>query len=88
MRANEELRRTSQLFESSNASRAQLDSAIAARRSAAASLEIAERKVTNGTLTMPYPGIVEDVLLDEQSVVAQGASVLNIQGKGAGCQRD
>ena len=37
----------------------------------------------NGTLTMPYDGVVEEVLLDEQSVVAQGAQVLTIQGKGA-----
>lgn len=83
LKANEELKRTDQLFASSNASRAQFDSAIAAQLGADASLRIARKKVADGTLTMPYDGVIEDVLLDEQSVVAQGAQVLTIQGKGA-----
>ena len=80
--ANEELKRVQQLFESDNASRADFDSAIAAQRSAAASLEVARKKVSDGTLTMPYDGVIEDVIADEQSVVGQGAQVLSVQGDG------
>ena len=81
--ANEELKRVQQLFESDNASRADFDSAIAAQRSAAASLDVARKKVSDGTLVMPYDGVIEDVILDEQAVVGQGTEVLSIQGDGS-----
>lgn len=82
-RANEELKRVQQLFESDNASRAQFDSAIAAQRSATANLTVARKSVADGTLKMPYDGVIEDVIADAQNVVAAGAPVLSIQGDGA-----
>lgn len=80
LQANEELKRVQQLFESGNASRAQLDSAIAAQRSATAALEVSQENLSDGTLTMPYDGTIETVIADEQSVVGAGAEVMTIQG--------
>ncbi len=82
LNANEELKRTQQLFESSNSSRTQFDSAIAAQRSAAASLTVARKKVADGTLLMPYDGVIQEVIADEQNVVAAGNEVVRIQGGG------
>lgn len=79
---NSELQRVQQLFESGNTSRAKLDSAIAAQKAAAANVEIAKKKVSSGTLVMPYDGVIESLLLDEQGVVSAGTGVLTIQGNG------
>lgn len=79
---NQELKRTQQLFESDNASRSQFDQAVAAQKSAAAAVTVARKKVADGTLRMPHDGVIEDVFLDEQSVVSAGTKVLSIQGKG------
>ncbi len=83
LQANEELKRTDQLYATNNASKAQLDAAIATQRAAAAALQVAQKKVADGTLTMPYDGVIEELINDVQSVVAQGTPVLAIQGEGA-----
>ena len=82
LQMNSELQRVQQLFESENTSRAKLDSAIAGQRAAAANVEVAQKKVSDGTLTMPYDGVIESLLLDEQNVVSAGTGVLTIQGSG------
>jgi RND family efflux transporter MFP subunit len=83
LQAIEELKRVQQLFESENASRSDLDSAIASQRAASASVEVAQRQVTNGTLRMPYKGVIQSVEVDEQNVVSAGSPVVIIQGEGA-----
>ena len=81
--ANEELKRIQQLFESGNASRAQFDTAIAAQQSTKAGLEIANKKVNDGVLKMPYDGVIENVLVDVQNVVSVGTQAVSIQGNGS-----
>ena len=81
-RANEELRRIQQLFETDTASRAQFDSAIAAQRSAAANLDTAQKRVDDGTIRMPYPGVIGEVLKEEQEFASAGSPLLRIQGDG------
>lgn len=82
LRANEELRRVQQLFETDNASRSQFDSAMAAQRTAAAALTTAKKRVEDGTIRMPYTGTVGDVLKEEQEFVSAGTGVIRIQGDG------
>ncbi len=81
-RAEQELKRVQQLFERGNASKAQLDSAIATQSSAAAALRTAKKRVDDGVLTMPYPGFVAEVLRERQEVVTAGTPVLRVQGEG------
>jgi len=79
----EELKRIQQLYETENASKADLDNAIAAQRIASASAEVARKSVKDGTLLMPYDGVIESVSVDEQNVVATGAEAMSIRGNGA-----
>ena len=81
-RSQEELKRVQQLFETGNASKANLDQAIAVQKSADAALQSAEKNVTNGTLLMPYDGVIGDVLKDKQEVVSAGTPVMLVQGEG------
>ncbi|MEM7167316.1 MAG: efflux RND transporter periplasmic adaptor subunit [Planctomycetota bacterium] len=81
-RANDELRRVQQLFENDTASRAQFDSAMAAQRTAQATLSTAEKRVEDGTIRMPYAGVIGEVLKEEQEFAAAGSPLLRIQGDG------
>jgi len=81
-RATDELKRVQQLYESDNVSRAQLDSAIAAQKRAAAALETAQKRLADGTLRMPYAGSVGEVLRESQEVVSAGTPVVRLQGEG------
>lgn len=83
LKANEELKRIQQLYETENESRANFDSAIADQQAAQAALEVAQKDVADGTLYMPYDGVIEDVTRDEQNVVTAGMAVMTIQGSGA-----
>ncbi|MCA8960729.1 MAG: efflux RND transporter periplasmic adaptor subunit [Planctomycetes bacterium] len=82
VRANDELRRVQQLFETDNASRAQFDAAMAAQRSADATLTTAEKRVRDGTMKMPYDGVIVEVLKEEQEFVSAGTPVVRVQGEG------
>lgn len=81
-RIAQDLARVQQLYENGNASKGDLDTAIAARRSSQAALINAQRKVANGILRMPYEGIVGEVLADEQDIVSAGTPVVLVQGEG------
>ena len=81
-RATEDLRRVQQLFESNNSSRSQFDSALATQKAAAAALTAAKKKVSDGTLIMPYAGIIGEVLKEPQEFVSAGSAVFRIQGEG------
>lgn len=82
-RAKEELKRVQQLFETDNASKAQLDQVIAAQKSAAAALETAAKNVSHGKLRMPYDGVISEVMKEKQEVVSAGTPVIRIQGEGS-----
>ena len=82
-RVGQDLKRVQQLFERGNSSKAQLDSAIAAHRTATAALATAEKKVRDGVLDMPYTGFIAEVLSEPQEVVSAGQAVVRIQGEGA-----
>lgn len=82
-RSAQELRRIQQLFETDNATRAQFESAMAAQKSAAATLSSAQKRVDDGTLRMPFDGVIGEVLAEEQEVIAAGATVFRLQGEGA-----
>ncbi|MEM7260493.1 MAG: efflux RND transporter periplasmic adaptor subunit [Planctomycetota bacterium] len=79
-RANDELRRVQQLFETDNASRAQFDSAMAAQKTAEANLSTAQKRVRDGTIRMPYDGVIGEVLREEQEFVSAGIPVVRVQG--------
>lgn len=81
-RSKQELIRVQQLFESDNSSKANLDQAIAAHKSAGAALQSANQNVSNGVLRMPYDGVIGDVLKEKQEVVSAGIPVLLVQGEG------
>ncbi len=83
VQAVEELKRIQQLYETENASKADLDNAIAAQSIATASAEVARKSVKDGTLLMPYDGVIESVKVDEQNVVSAGTEVMSIRGNGA-----
>ncbi len=76
------MRRTLRLYESENASKAQLDSAIASHEAAEAALDIARKRLEDCTLRMPYDGAIGDVMADPQQVMSAGAPVAAIQGAG------
>lgn len=81
LEAEQRLRRTQQLFESGNASKSQLESAIASQRSAQSSYESAQKRVEDTTLEMPYSGVIGSVEIDAQQVVNAGQVVMTIQGE-------
>ncbi|MEM9079147.1 MAG: efflux RND transporter periplasmic adaptor subunit [Verrucomicrobiota bacterium] len=81
LQATQELRRTQELFESGNASKASFDAAIANQKAAEATLKSAELNVQYTTLTMPYDGFISSVPADVNQVVSVGSPVVNIQSE-------
>ena len=81
--SEQELRRMQRLFESGNASRSQLDGAIAQEQSLRAAVARVKERLQKCSLTMPYPGVIATVDADAQQVVAAGETVMTIQGEGA-----
>lgn len=82
IRAGQELGRVQQMYEADNASKGDLDAAIATQKSAEAALANAKRNVLNGTLRMPYDGLIGEVLLEVQDIVTAGTPVVIVQGEG------
>jgi len=80
--AEQTLRRTQQLFESGNASKSQLESAIAREKSARSSFKSSEKRVNDTVLKMPYAGVISTVDIDPEQVVNGGQPVMTIQGEG------
>jgi len=80
--ADAALKRTLRLYETDNASKSQLDSAIASQEAAQANLDVARKRLEDCTLHMPYDGVIGAVIADAQLVVAPGAPVLSVQGTG------
>ena len=80
--AEQELRRIQRLYESGNASQSQLDSAIAAERSARANFNQSTKKLDDTSLKMPYQGVISSVQVDPQQVVNAGEPVMTVQGEG------
>lgn len=80
--AEQELRRVQRLFESGNASQSQLDSAIAAERSARANFNQSSKRLDDTSLKMPYQGVISSVNVDSQQVVNAGEPVMTVQGEG------
>jgi len=75
--------RTQTLFESDNASKSELEAAVAKERGARTRFESAKKKVDDCTLKMPYDGTVASVPADTQAVVSSGQEVITLQGAGA-----
>ncbi|MEO0445163.1 MAG: efflux RND transporter periplasmic adaptor subunit [Verrucomicrobiota bacterium] len=80
--AKQDLRRTQQLLETGNASKSQLESAIAREQSAQSSYRSTEKRVKDSVLTMPYPGVIGTVSIEPQMVINSGMTVMTIQGDG------
>ena len=80
--AEQELRRLQRLFESGNASQSQLDSSIAAERSARANFNQSTKRLDDTTLKMPYQGTISSVSVDSQQVVNAGEPIMTVQGEG------
>ncbi len=80
-KAQQELRRLQNLFETENASRSDLDSAIASEVSARSTYELAEKALNDTILTMPYDGVIGNVDVEAQQVVSAGQVVMTIQGE-------
>lgn len=80
--AEQTLSQTEQLFAIKNATKAQLDTAIAQKDALTAQLASAQKKVDDCVLKMPYAGVIGSVDLDEQSVVSAGQTVMQIQKSG------
>lgn len=80
--AEQSLLQTEELFAIQNATKAQFDAAAARRDALAAQFASAQKKVDDCILRMPYAGVMGDVDLDEQTVVAAGKVVMTIQKSG------
>lgn len=80
LQAIQQLRRTQELFETGNASKADFDTAIANQRASEASQATAALAVKNTTLKMPYDGIIADVPADVNQVTSVGSPVVAVQG--------
>ena len=80
--SEQELRRVQRLFESGNASQSQLDSAIAAERSARGNFNQSTKRLDDTSLKMPYQGVISSVMVDSQQVVNAGEPVMTVQGEG------
>ncbi|MEM7697776.1 MAG: efflux RND transporter periplasmic adaptor subunit [Verrucomicrobiota bacterium] len=79
--AQQNLRRTQQLFETGNAPRSQLEAAISAEQSASSNFKTAQKRITDSTLRMPYPGVIGSVMIDAQTMASLGQPVMTIQGE-------
>lgn len=79
--SKKELQRTLLLFEAGNASESQRDSATARNLSAKAAASLAERRVADCVLVMPYTGLIGGVLAEKRDFVNIGQSVISIQGE-------
>ncbi len=80
-RAKQELDRTQQLFVLKNATKSQLDAAIATHKSTQAAFRVAEKRVKDCRLLMPYTGVIGALRVEEQSLVNPGQEILTIQGE-------
>lgn len=76
--AQSNMRRTQSLFENGNASKSQLESAMASAQAARASYDAAKKRVNDCTLTMPYDGLIGRVVVNEQEMVNAGQEVMSI----------
>ncbi|MEM7600167.1 MAG: efflux RND transporter periplasmic adaptor subunit [Verrucomicrobiota bacterium] len=81
LNAQQELRRTQQLFETNNASQSSLEAAVASEASARSSFEQAEKALNDVVLKMPYDGVIGKVDVEAQQVVTAGQTVMTIQGE-------
>jgi RND family efflux transporter MFP subunit len=79
--AEADLQRTLRLYENANASKSQLDGAMVARETAKANRSIANKRLTDSVLRMPYDGIVGRVVANKHSVVSTGDTVVSIRGE-------
>lgn len=80
--AQQGLRRAQQLFETGNASKSQFEAAVSAEQAATSNYNSVEKRVTDSTLKMPYPGTIGKVTIDAQMVVSPGQSAMTILGEG------
>jgi len=80
--ADQAKNRTKALFEAKNASKSEMEAAIARASAARTKFESAKKKVDDCTLAMPYDGIVSSVIADTQAVVTAGQAVISLQGDG------
>lgn len=78
----QQLRRTQELVESGNASQADFDAAIANQKASEAQLKSAKLALGYTTLKMPYDGVIANIPVDVNAVVAAGTPVMSIQGEG------
>ncbi len=79
--SEQELRRVQRLFESGNASQSKLDSIIAEEKAARANFNLAQKKLRDCTLTMPYDGVIANINTEVQQIVNGGQTIMNIQGE-------
>jgi RND family efflux transporter MFP subunit len=79
--AEQASRRTANLFANGNASKSQLETAISKKDSAQAQFDSATKKVNDGTLRMPYAGVIGKIESEVQQVVNAGQAIMTIQGE-------
>ena len=79
--ADANLQRTLRLYENANASKSQLDSAMATRATAKANLDVATKRMADTALRMPYPGVVGRVAVSNQQVLSPGQAAVTIHGE-------
>jgi len=80
LQAIQQLRRTQELLESGNASKADFDAAIANQKATEARLTTAKLAVKYTSLKMPYDGSIADVPASVNQVVSVGTPVVAVQG--------
>lgn len=81
IQTSQQLRRSQELYESGNGSKADFDTAIANKNAAEAQLESARLAVQYTNLTMPYDGVISEIPADVNQVVSAGTPVISIQGE-------
>ena len=79
--AQQNLRRTQQLFETGNAAQGALETAIAQEKAARSNYNSAKKRVEDSVLEMPYDGVIGEVYVDAQQVVSTGQTAMSIQGE-------
>ncbi len=79
--AQQNFRRTQQLFETGNAAQGALETAIAREKAARSNFNSAQKRVEDSRLTMPYDGVIGEVSIDPQQVVSTGQLAMTIQGE-------
>jgi RND family efflux transporter MFP subunit len=81
VQAEQERKRTSMLYESKNTSKSQFDAAVARETSANANLELAQNRVDNCELKMPYDGVISGISVESQNYVTAGQETMTIEGE-------